>query len=133
MASDKEIDALCKDPARAARQALVLIALDDAAWSDWETTFLADLGDRSTLRPLSYRQVEKLLELRDASVLYRTFDGLSVGALVRDCWINRLDLDDADEVFIDGLYQAATTVLRRRPLMRLLACVRRIDAERLAA
>ena len=78
MPTDKAIDALCKDPARAARLAAFLISLADADWTAWELTFLASLIERGEAASFSYRQVEKLLELEDRSVLLSTVRGLRI-------------------------------------------------------
>jgi hypothetical protein len=129
MPTDKAIDALCKDPERAARLAGFLLALTDAGWSEWELTFLAGTIERNTTAQLSYRQSEKLLELEDRAILVSKVEGLSIASLVRECWTLRLDLEPEDEDWIDGLYQKRTTSLRRGAVRRLLALLRQVDTD----
>jgi hypothetical protein len=129
MPTEKTIDALCKDPERAARLAGFLLALADAGWSEWELTFLAGTIERNAAVPLSYRQSEKLLELEDRAILVSKVEGLSIASLVRECWTLRLDLEPEDEAWIDGLYHKRTTALRRGAVRRLLALLRQVDAE----
>jgi hypothetical protein len=129
MPTDKAIDSLAKDPERAARLAGFLLALADAGWSEWELTFLAGTIERDTIRPLSYRQSEKLLELEDRATLLSKVQGLSIASLVRECWTLRLDLEPEDEAWIDGLYQKRITSLRRGAVRRLLALLRQLDGE----
>ena len=129
MPTDKAIDALCKDPARAARLAAFLISLADADWTAWELTFLASLIERGEAASLSYRQVEKLLELEDRSVLLSTVRGLRISNLIRECWALRFALEPDDETWIDGLHRQGTTALRRGATARLLACLRQADPD----
>lgn len=129
MATDKSIDALSKDPERAARLGAFLLTLTDADWTSWELTFLAGLVERNERVQLSYRQSEKLLELEDRSVRLSTVQGLSVASLVRECWALRVALEPDDEAWIDGLYRQGTTSLRRGAVSRLLGCLRQADPD----
>jgi hypothetical protein len=129
MPTDKAIDALCKDPARAARLAAFLLSLGDADWTAWELTFLTGTIDRGDTAPLSYRQAEKLLELEDRSVLLSKVQGLAISSLIRECWALRFELDPEDEAWIDGLNRKGTTSLRRGTTGRLLACLRQADPD----
>ncbi len=129
MPTEKAIDALCKDPERAARLASFLLALADADWNAWELTFLSGTIERNPAVPLSYRQSEKLLELEDRATLLTKVEGLSVASLVRECWTLRLDLEPEDEAWINSLYQKRSTSLRRGAVWRLLALVRQVDAD----
>ena len=129
MATDKTIDALCKDPARAARLSAFLLTLTDADWSAWELTFLASIIERNETVPMSYRQSEKLLELEDRSVLLSTVQGLSVVKLLRECWALRFELDPDDEAWIVMLHAKATSSLRRGAVARLLGCLRQADPD----
>lgn len=129
MPTDKTIDALGKDSTRAARLAAFLLALTDAEWTAWETTFLANIVERGETAPLSYRQVEKLLELEDRSVLLSTIQGLSIAGLVRVCWSLRFALDPEDEAWIDALHRTGRKSLRRGAAGHLLACLRQADPD----
>ncbi len=129
MPTDKAIDALCKDAERAARLASYLLALADAEWSEWELTYLTGIIERTSALPLSYRQGEKLLKLENRTTWLTKVGGLSVASLVRDCWLLRYGLDADDEIWVDGLYRARTSALRRGGVRRLLALLRQVDAD----
>ncbi len=125
MSSYLEMQKLAQNPAAVASLATFLLNLPDAGWTEWEANFLDDISHRD--EPLSTRQREKLVELRDDAKNYTKFDGLSVASLLRDCWIARFDLSEDDEEFIDALKQRSTTSLKKRPLFRLLRCARESD------
>ncbi|KAB2920554.1 MAG: hypothetical protein F9K29_01575 [Hyphomicrobiaceae bacterium] len=117
----REINDLAKDPQRAAVLAQFLLKLADIAWTDWEADFLEDMAGRR--EPLSTRQAEKLVELREASVRYDKVEGFVLAALIAKCWLNRHDLaSDHDVAFIERVKASGATSLRRREAARLLRC-----------
>jgi hypothetical protein len=118
----RELDALAKDPQRASRTAAMLLTLQDADWNEWETDFLENLSTWKS--PLSTRQAEKLIELRDAGVLFDKIDGFSLKALIDKLWIYRHELADSD--FIGQLKAGGTVKLRKRQALKLLAYARQI-------
>ena len=122
MSDYRELDALAKDPQRASLTAAMLLALKDADWNDWEADFLENLSTWKT--PLSTRQAEKLIELRDAGILYEKIDGFSLKTLIDKLWTNRDELTDRD--FIDQLKASGAVKLRRRQALKLLAYARQI-------
>jgi hypothetical protein len=75
---------------------------------------------------LSTRQVEKLLELRDAGILYHKIDGFSLKKLIDKLWTYRDELP-ADTNFICQLKESGVVKLRRRQAIKLLACAREIS------
>src|SRR6476646_2526885 len=112
MAPWKEIEEFKRDPARARRLAKAL--LDSAMeWTDWEEPFLETM---SAIRgPLTTRQAEKLLELRDAAKRVPAVKGFSVRSLFSSCWEARLDLDDDHDIeFLDKLRGGSWATLRSR-------------------
>jgi len=116
-----------KDTPEAARAlADALRRQPDADWTEWELDFLQSIAERDAREPHSTRQLEKLLELRDASRHYSRIDGFSVAALIRECWIGRLDLADEDEAFISKLKAQSPAALKLRPLKRLIHCSRQL-------
>jgi uncharacterized protein YbjT (DUF2867 family) len=129
MPTEKTIDALSKDPERAARLAGFLLALTDGDWTPWELTFLAGLIERTAAAPLSYRQSEKLLELEDRATLVSRVEGLSIAALIRETWMLRLELEPEDEAWVEVLYQKRATSLRRGAARRLIGCLRTADPD----
>lgn len=129
MATDNTIDALCKDPTRAARLGAFLLTLTDADWSAWELMFLASIVERNDTVSLSYRQSEKLLELEDRSVLLSKVQGMSVASLIRECWALRFELEPDDEIWVGTLNAKATTSLRRGAVARLLGCLKQADPD----
>ncbi len=125
MTDYREINELTKDPQRAAAIAQYLLKLADIAWTDWEADFLEDMVRRR--EPLSTRQAEKLVELREASVRYDKVEGFVLAALIAKCWLNRHDLgSEHDVAFIERLKASGATSLRRREAVRLLRCARAI-------
>jgi hypothetical protein len=123
MTDYREINALQRDPARAARMAQTLLALHDIAWTDWELDFLGSMS-RESDEDLSTRQAEKLVELRDASVWHSSVDGLSLRLVVKSCNEMRHLLSERDEEFVVRLREQGATALRRRDAARLMRCAR---------
>lgn len=158
MASAREMLAVSSDPVRVRNLALGLLALTKTAkdiFNEWELTFLRDMAERSeaiiALSPkerkefkfstrqaeallalrdfrLTSRQAETLFEIRDATTLHRDINGVSVSNLIARCYEARLDLDEADEKFIEGLWKRGATELRTPALMRLKKCSIQVDA-----
>jgi hypothetical protein len=128
MASHIEMKKLGDDLEAVRRLATVLLEARDVEWTDWERLFLEGMVDRRSSEPLSARQREVLIDLRDNAQVMTNVRGFSIGRLIRDCWLNRFDLeDDEDLVFVERLKAEAPTTLKRRPAMRLLACANRLD------
>jgi len=89
-------------------------------FTDWEADFLEDIG---TFRgpQLSYRQVEKLLQIRDDYEQIKQFRGLLAQTLIQRCYEARADLpSEADEEFIES-YRGKDTI-RRKHVGRLMRC-----------
>jgi hypothetical protein len=152
MASDREMDAAARDPARVLRMCLGLLAMaeaDENIFTPWELHFLEDLAEKAeeilglsrkdrkkwkdSLRPDQARlaqrgfrftvlQMEKLFEIYDASVLYKDIRGISVRNLINRCHEARCDLDEGDEEFVERLYSSGVAELRRNDLARLKRC-----------
>jgi hypothetical protein len=118
----RELDALAKDPRRASLTATMLLTLEDADWNEWEIDFLENLSSWKT--PLSTRQAEKLIELRDVGVLYDKIDGFALKALIDKLWTYRHELADAS--FIEHLKASRAVKLRKRQALKLLAYARQI-------
>ena len=156
MASYREMHAVGSDPVRVRNLALSLLALAKTAenvFTEWELTFLRDIAKQSaetmTLSPkerkefkfsqeraeallalrdfrLTTLQAEKLFEIRDATELHRDICGISVRNLINRCYEARLDLSEADEEFIERLWQRGVTELRRNDLSRLKRCSKQL-------
>ena len=126
MASHIEMQRLAGDPAAVRTLAQHLLGQPDANWTDWEVDFLDNMASRAGSDPLTMRQREVLVELRDNARSHRQIEGLSVAGLVHQCWLARMDLEEDDEAFIVALKSANTAVLKRRPLLRLLHCARQL-------
>ena len=98
MASNREMNALGRDPARVRSLTLGLLKLAETAeniFTEWELTFLRSLvGQAETTvgltkkqqkqkaGRLTARQAEKLLDIRDATVVHRDIGGVSVRSLI---------------------------------------------------
>lgn len=127
MASDRDIHEHIINPTRALSVVGYLRSIPDAIYTEWEEDFLANLQDKLPAEQLSRRQVEVLLDLRDAAKSYTVVDGYNVAKLVRDCWIARQDLSEDDEEFIDRLKSSNTISLKRRAVLKLLACAKDLN------
>ena len=127
MASHIEMKKLADSPAAVNALAASLLNMADVDWTEWEIDFLEGKTRFCGPDPLTTRQREMLFELRDNARSYTTFEGFSVASLLRECWLNRLDLSEDDEDFIVRLYAQGTTTLKRRPLFKLLRCARELD------
>ena len=142
MASNREMNALGRDPARVRSLTLGLLKLAETAenvFTDWELTFLRSLvGQAETtvgltkkqkdaglaMRDfrLTARQAEKLLDIRDATVLHRDIGGVSVRSLINRCYERRCELAEDDEQFVERIYRSGVDELRGRDLARLRRC-----------
>jgi len=137
------------NPARVRNLALGLLKLAETAenvFSEWELLFLWDRAvqadetlalsrkqreqmkdsarlDEARIALRDFRlttlQAEKLLEIRDASVLHRDIRGISVRNLINRCYEARLELNEYDEQFIERLWRSGLAELRRNDLARL--------------
>ena len=139
MASNREMNALGRDPARVRSLTLGLLKLAETAeyiFTDWELTFLRSLvGQAETTvgltkkqqkqkdaGRLTARQAEKLLDIRDATVLHRDIGGVSVRSLINRCHQGRCGLAEDDEQFVERVYRSGVAELRGRDLARLRRC-----------
>jgi hypothetical protein len=134
MASNREMRAIGRDPARARNLTLGLLKLAETAeniFTDWELTFLRglvglaettvgltkkqkDAGVALAMRGfrLTSRQAEKLVDIRDATVLRRDIGGVSIRSLINRCYEGRCDLAEDDEQFVDRVYRSGVAELR---------------------
>jgi hypothetical protein len=79
------------------------------------------------LRPITTRQCEKLLELRDDAEYYSSVRGFGVQSLIQNCWLARDDLESEDDrKFIEHLKETSCSSVKRRQLRKLLACARQL-------
>jgi hypothetical protein len=77
--------------------------------------------------PITTRQGEKLIELRDDAKYYSSVHGFSVQSLIKNCWVARDDLSRVeDKKFIEDLKMASYLSVKRRQLRKLLACAREL-------
>jgi hypothetical protein len=121
----REIDRIRKDFVAVRSLAKRLLDLPHADWNDWEIDFLQHMARHKGPDPLTTRQGEKLIELRDDAEYYSSVHGLSVQSLINNCWLARDDLSrEEDKKFIEDL--KATTCVKRRQLCKLLACAREL-------
>jgi hypothetical protein len=131
MASNREMNALGRDPARVRSLTLGLLKLAETAeniFTEWELTFLRSLvGQTETTvglakkqqkqkdaGRLTARQAEKLLDIRDATVLHRDIGGVSIRSLINPCYEGRCDLAEDDARRAD-LSVGRRRVARPRP------------------
>jgi hypothetical protein len=125
----KEIDRIRKDSVAIKSLAKRLLRIPDHDWNDWELDFLDHMVRHRGPEPITTRQGEKLIELRDHSEYHSSVQGFSVASLITDCWLARDDLkNEEDRKFIDNLKISGASALRRRHLGKLLACARQVGA-----
>lgn len=132
MATHTQMARTAANPDAVAAMAAFLLRVTDAEWTDWELDFLEHMGRHAGPDPISMRQREVLFELNDQALSFREYRGLSVRHLLARCWLARADLEEDEEAFIVGLYQAKRDRVRRATLLRLVSCARKlgvIDAE----
>jgi hypothetical protein len=120
----REVKALQRDPEHARGIAQYLFKLSDIEWTDWELDFLENMSDWQ--HELSTRQGEKLIQLRDAAMLYEKVEGFSLKTLVHNCFASRLDLSESDQDFVERRKLSGATKFRRREAARILRCARTI-------
>jgi hypothetical protein len=123
----KEIDRVRKDLVAVRSLAKRLLELPHADWNDWEIDFLQHMARHKGPDPITTRQGEKLLELRDDAEYYSSVRGFNVQALVKNCWLARDDLGSEDNrKFIEELKETSCLSIKRRQFRKLLACAREL-------
>jgi hypothetical protein len=127
MTNWQEINRISKDPQAVRSLAQKLLKLPYASWSEYDRTFLTDRTKQR--EPLTTRQAEYLIELRDETELHHEAGGFSIPSLVEDCWRNRepdryRGLGEDDCEFIQRI--RGKTALPRPQLRRLFACCRQL-------
>jgi hypothetical protein len=101
MTDYREIERLKADPS-SVRATAIGLAQTASDLTDWETDFLIDM--RRVQHPISTRQAEKLVQIRDDRKRFTSIDGFSVPTLIAKCMALRFDLDaEADEAFVARL------------------------------
>jgi hypothetical protein len=123
----REIDRIRKDLVGVQSLAKRLLELPHADWNDWELDFLQHMARHKGPGPITTRQGEKLIELRDDAEYYSSVRGLSVQSLIKNCWLARDDLNSEDDrQFIEQLKETSYSCVKRRQLRKLLACARQL-------
>jgi hypothetical protein len=78
--------------------------------------------------PITTRQGEKLIELRDDLEYHSSVKGFSVVSLITNCWLARDDLNsEQDRKFIEDLKASGVSAIKRRQLWKLLVCARELS------
>ncbi len=95
--------------------------------TDWEADFLDDMMSKTFEEGLSYRQAEKLLQIRDDCHSVTSHRGLSIEILLQKCSEGIKDLSESNEEFIGRLYSRNRYSVRSRDLPRLLDCAYQLD------
>lgn len=131
MASHREMKDLAESLPAIRALAAYLLKLAHATppveWTEWELDFLEHMAARDSPEPLSMRQREILVELRDSTVRHGRLDGFSVPNLIERCWLERWDLaGEADVEFITALRAAGLPTVSQRQGGRLLRCSREL-------
>ena len=127
MTSHRDMKTLGDDADTVRRLASHLLALPDPDWTDWERLFLDGLADRRSDAPLSMRQREILVDLRDSVTRLSSVEGFAIANLIRGCWLNRLELEADDQDFIERLAAEKPRAMRKRAAYRLLRLANTLD------
>ena len=123
----KEIDRVRKDSVAVKSLAKKLLSIPNHDWSDWELDFLEHMARHRGPNPITTRQGEKLIELRDGAEYHSSVQGFSVASLITNCWAARDDLNsEQDKKFIEDLKASGVSAIRKRQLGKLLACAREL-------
>src|SRR2546430_2264947 len=114
----REIDRIRKDFVAVRSLAKRLLDLPHADWNEWEIDFLQHMARHKGPDPITTRQGEKLVELRDDAEYYSSVHGFSVQSLIKNCWAARDDLSPEEgKRFIEDL--KATNCVKRQRKPRL--------------
>jgi hypothetical protein len=123
----REIDRVRKDSVAVSSLAKRLLAIPNHDCNDWELDFLEHMARHRGRDPITTRQGEKLLELRDDSEYHSSVKGFSVASLITNCWLARDDLNsEQDRKFIEDLKASGVSAIKRRQLWKLLVCAREL-------
>ncbi len=122
MATYQEMHRIAHDPAAVRDMAKRLLKIPNHEWTDWELDFLESMARRKGPDPISMRQREVLLGLRDETEYHSRINGISVGTLIKKCHEYRLDLDESNANWIEELWRKGTSSLKRGALGRLRRC-----------
>jgi hypothetical protein len=122
MASEQELHRVARDLVQVRIIAGSLLRAYAPLLTDWEADFLEDMNSKTRVEPLSYRQVEKLLQIRDSYHVVSTYRGLSLSRILKQCYEARLDLSESDEEFVVNLHMRQADSVRSRDVPRLLRC-----------
>jgi hypothetical protein len=120
MASWIEIDRIRKDPAGFKSLAKTLLDNPTFEKTEWEQDFLRDKVEGKKRPEFTTRQGETLLDLRDKAAHHTKHKGLSIPILIEKCWLNRFDLDERDQEFIERLKASGRGYVTGRQLRRFL-------------
>lgn len=126
MATEPEIHRVRNDPGEARAISKFLLGVYQPVLTDWEADFLEDVMSKKFEDGLSYRQAEKLLQIRDDCHSVTHHRGLSLKILLQRCWEGRGDLSETNEDFIARLCSRNSDRVRSRDLPRLLACAHQL-------
>lgn len=102
----REMKRLADDPQAARALADLLLTHRADLLSDGAQDLVASLKKRAAEKPLTMRQLEALLDIRDRSTVSNKVGPYNLGKLVRQVWERRADLADfEDEEWIASLLQ----------------------------
>jgi hypothetical protein len=127
MVSERDIVRLMRTPGEGQGLAASLLRRADLECTDNARDFLEQITAQDADEPLSHRQSEWLIAIRDGNLWTSTVgDGFSVRLLLARVWECRLDLGEDEEAWIGGLVEAGASSIRRRDGGRLLGLARRL-------
>jgi hypothetical protein len=126
MATEPEIHRVRNDSDEARKLSKFLLDAYLPVLTDWEADFLEDMKSKKFADGLSYRQAEKLFQIRDDCHSVTHHRGLSLKVILQRCWEGRRDLSEGNEEFVGKLYSRNSDSVRSRDLPRLLVCAHQL-------
>lgn len=126
MATEPEIHRIRNNRVAARSISQGLFLSYEQEMTDWEVKFVKDMASEEGTEPLSYRQAEKLLQIRDAYLAVLKYRGITPRSLVNRCWEGRIDLSEENADFIEVLHSKKSDKVLSRDLPRLLRCAHQL-------
>jgi hypothetical protein len=84
MATYQEMHRIAHDPAAVRDLAKRLLKIPNHEWTDWEVDFLQNMVAHKGPDPISMRQREVLLTLRDETEYHSRISGICVNTLIKN-------------------------------------------------
>lgn len=135
-ASPREIEDFRKDTEKWRSLLTLLLKYDRPALSEDFIDFAERVLQFEWLQEISYLQAEWTLGVRDRVKIVSTYRQFSLIALLKTLYLNRLDLLEHNELWVETMYLSGVTEFRLYEAKRIYAlayAIREVDDEDEAA